>query len=113
MPTTVPEQVDAIIQGMVQRIVAKFDPEMVILFGSYASGVPGPESDVDFLVVMPVEGSRRAMAARIDAALVGRALPVDVLVATPEDVRRKRDVVGTIIYPAVREGRVMYERAAA
>lgn len=112
IPSVSSERAEAIIRDMVQRIVSTFDPDMVILFGSYASGQPGPESDVDLLIVMPVDSSRRAMAARIDAALAGRELPVDILVATPDDIRRKRDVVGTIIYPALREGRVLYERAA-
>jgi len=43
---------------MVQRIVRRFRPERVILFGSHARGEAGPDSDVDLLIVMPVEGSR-------------------------------------------------------
>ena len=49
----------AIIDRMVKRIVKKFDPEQIILFGSHARGEAGPDSDVDLLVVMPVEGCRR------------------------------------------------------
>ena len=36
----------------------------------------------------------------------------DIIVVTPEEVRKYRDVVGSIIYPALREGKVLYERAA-
>jgi len=39
-------------------------------------------------------------------------LPKDIIVVTPDEVERYRDVVGGIIYPALREGRVLYERAA-
>ena len=45
-----------LIREMVNRIVRRFDPEKVILFGSYATGKAGPDSDVDLLVVMPVMG---------------------------------------------------------
>jgi hypothetical protein len=36
-------------------IVDKFDPEQVVLFGSYAYGNPSAESDVDLLVVKNVK----------------------------------------------------------
>ena len=100
------------IEEMVRRIVEKFHPEKIILFGSYARGQAGPDSDVDLLVVMPVSGSKREAAIQIDLALAGRGLPKDIIVATPEEVERLRDIIGTLIYPAIREGKVMYERAA-
>ena len=100
------------IEEMVRRIVERFHPEQVILFGSYARGKAGPDSDVDLLVVMPVSGSKRKIAVEIDLALAGMGLPKDIIVVTPEEVARLRDIIGTIIYPAVREGKVMYECAA-
>ena len=48
----------ALIRRIVKRIVQEFDPEQVILFGSQARGDAGPDSDVDLLVVMDVEGSK-------------------------------------------------------
>jgi predicted nucleotidyltransferase len=57
------------IQKMVNRIVKEFQPERVILFGSHARGEGGPNSDVDLLIVMPVEGSRRNKAIEIGVAL--------------------------------------------
>ena len=100
------------IEEMVRRIVERFHPEQVILFGSYARGKAGPDSDVDLLVVMQVSGSKRKIAVEIDLALAGMGLPKDIIVVTPEEVARLRDIVGTIVYPAVREGKVMYECAA-
>jgi predicted nucleotidyltransferase len=98
------------IDEAVRRIVERFAPEQVILFGSHARGTAGPDSDADFLVVMPVAGSKRRKAVEIDLALAGIGLPKDVIVVTPEEVERYRDVVGTIIYPALREGKVLYDR---
>ena len=107
-----PEVIEKKIKEMVRRIVDRFHPEQILLFGSYARGDAGPDSDVDLLVVMPVSGSKRKMAVEIDLELAGSGLPKDIIVVTPEEVARTRDVAGTIIYPAVREGRVLYERAA-
>lgn len=112
MTTNTQEQAEAKIAEMVRRIVEKFDPEKIILFGSFASGTADADSDVDLLVVMHVTTSKRKQAAQIDMALADVGLPKDVIVVTPEEVRKYSDVVGSIIYPALREGKVLYERAA-
>ena len=100
------------IEEMIRRIVERFQPERIILFGSHARGTAGPDSDVDLLVVMEVSGGKRQQAIEIDMVLADVGLPKDVIVATPEDVARCQDLVGTIIRPALLEGKVVYERAA-
>lgn len=100
------------IEEMVRRIVDRFNPERIILFGSHARGTGGPDSDVDLLVVMHVTGSKRAKRLEIRALLSGMGLPKDIIVVTPEEVERFRDIPGTIIRPALKEGKVLYERAA-
>ncbi len=100
------------IEEMVERIVKRFHPHKIILFGSHARGSATPDSDVDLLIVMPVVGSKRRQATQIDAALSDRWLPVDLIVVTPEEFAAYKNVVGHILYPAVREGKVLYEHAA-
>jgi uncharacterized protein len=104
--------VSATVQEMVRRIVERFKPEKVILFGSHARGGARPDSDVDLLVVMKVIGSRRKVAAEIDFLLADRKTPLDVVVITPHELSRHQHTVGTVIYPAVHEGLVLYDRAA-
>ena len=53
------------IQGIVQQIVAKFNPFKVVLFGSYAYGDPGEDSDVDLLVIMDFDTSPTHQAVNI------------------------------------------------
>ncbi len=103
---------DAKLSEAVRRIVAKFNPVRIILFGSRARGQPGSDSDADLLVVMPVRGSRRRAATEVDLSLVGVDMPIDVIVVTPEDVERDRGSFGTLIRTALLEGRVLHERAA-
>jgi predicted nucleotidyltransferase len=98
-----------VIEAMVRRIVEQFHPERIILFGSHARGDAGPDSDVDFLVVMPVEGPTRRKAVEIGVALHGFGVAKDIIVTTPEAFAWRKDVVGTIEWPAVREGRVLYD----
>jgi uncharacterized protein len=95
---------------MVRRIVKRFDPEKIILFGSHARGVAGPDSDVDLLIVMSVAGSKREKALQIRAALRGIAISKDIIVTTPEDFDWRKEIPGTIERPATLEGKVLYAR---
>jgi predicted nucleotidyltransferase len=97
---------------MVQRIVLRFHPVRIILFGSHASGTSTFDSDLDLLVVMPVDGSRRAKANEIDLALADRTISLDVIVVTPDQFDRQKNMIGTIVGEAVHGGRIIYERAA-
>ena len=104
--TTAQAQIDRI----VKRIVKKFAPERIILFGSQARGDAGPDSDIDLLIVMPVEGSAYEKSLEISLALPHGPIPVDVIVTTPEAYAWRKEVVGTIEWPAAREGKVVYAR---
>lgn len=103
---------DARLLEVVRRIAAGFDPERIILFGSRARGDADPDSDTDLLVVVRTAGDRRRLAAAMDRATSDVGLARDIIVATPEELARDRDVVGTIAWPALREGRVVYARPA-
>ena len=96
------------IRQMVERIVEQFHPQTIILFGSHARGDARPGSDVDLLVVMPVEGSKRAAQLQVRRALRDIRVPKDVIVTTPEQFEWRRRVAGTVERPASEEGRVLY-----
>lgn len=83
------------------------------MFGSYARGEAGPDSDLDLLVVVKDVAHPRQESTRIRRALRGLLVPIDVIVATPEHLERYRDSPGLIYGPALREGQVLYERASA
>lgn len=103
-------RVRAQIQEMVDRIVMRFQPQQVILFGSHARGDATSDSDVDLLVVMPVRGSKREKMVEIGVALHDILLPKDIIVSTPEEFAWRKEIVGTIERPAAREGVVLYAR---
>ena len=62
------------VEEMVRRIVSRFDPERIMLFGSCARGTAGLDSDADLLVVIQPRGTRRQQATAIDVALLGIGL---------------------------------------
>jgi predicted nucleotidyltransferase len=104
------EQIMVQIQCVVKRIVKGFNPDQIILFGSQARGDAGPDSDVDLLIVMPMTGSRRERCLDIMGVLHDFAIPIDIMVTTADDYIKRKDVVGTIEWPASKEGMVLYAR---
>ena len=59
---------------------------------------------------MPVSGSKREKRIEIGVALHDIRIPKDIIVATPDEVERRKNLVGTIIRPALEEGKVLYAR---
>jgi predicted nucleotidyltransferase len=96
---------------MVNRIVKEFRPERIILFGSHARDEGTPDGDVDLLVVMRVEGSRREKQVEVRTALHDIPVPMDIIITTPEDFEWRKNYPGTIERPAFLEGKVLYERS--
>ena len=95
---------------MVERIVKRFAPERIILFGSHAAGNAGPDSDVDLLVVMTPKRSKAEQELDILKLLRSHRIPKDVIVTTPEDFAWRRKIPGTIERPAALGGRVLYAK---
>jgi len=98
------------IAGMTDRIVKHFDPEKVILFGSHARGDDDVRSDVDLLVVLSHVDDLRKAAIAIRRALTDFPVGKDIIVTTPEEIRRRGHLVGTILRPALQEGKTLYAR---
>lgn len=96
------------IQGACVRIVRHLHPEKVVLFGSYAYGDPGEQSDVDFLVVVDNPPTRQE-ACRL-AFELGRPIPLQLVLMTPGEYESTKDIVGGLAYPAHHAGKVLYER---
>lgn len=97
------------IQDLCNRIVQEFQPERIILFGSYASGNPTPDSDVDILVVLPFEGKNLYKSLEI-LNRTNPAFPIDLLARRPEDTERRYREGDPLIREALDRGKVLYER---
>src|SRR2546428_4953563 len=102
-----------VIQTMTDRIVRDFHPLRLILFGSHARGEARPDSDIDLLVVLPQVTNKRLAAVAIRRALAGLPVCKDIVVTTPEEVTCRGGLIVTDLRPALREGKVLYERSRA
>ncbi len=106
-----PPQLDEIIR----RIVEVADPQRILMFGSAARGTMGPDSDIDLLVIVDRPVHRGHLAGDIYMHLGGVRQPVDVVVATPEDMERYGDSPWLVYGWALEEGVEVYaaERATS
>jgi predicted nucleotidyltransferase len=102
--------IEVYLKEAVRRIIENFNPEKIILFGSYAYGQPTADSDMDLMVIMDTDEKPHKRAVTLRKALKGIGIPKDIIVKTPEEFDRFKDIVGTIIYPAAHKGKVLYER---
>jgi predicted nucleotidyltransferase len=97
------------IHNVVQQVAAHFQPEKVILFGSYAYGHSQPESDVDLLVIMRTPLKPMEQAVRICQAIEYH-FGLDLIVRTPEMLERRLALGDPFLAEIVSEGKVLYER---
>jgi predicted nucleotidyltransferase len=100
------------IQDLCNRIVQEFQPERIILFGSYAYGNPTPDSDVDILVVLPFEGKNFTKSFEI-LNRANPAFPIDLLARRPDDTERRYREGDPLIREALDHGKVLYESPIA
>lgn len=98
------------INQVVRKLVAAANPSKVLLFGSYARGEANEDSDLDLLVVEPVVVENKGMEmVRLRRVVGGVGIGVDILVYSEDEFARRGQVPGTVIYWALREGRVLYD----
>ncbi len=100
---------EALVSTMVDRIVGRFRPLRVVLFGSQARGTATEWSDVDQLILLPDVSNKRRAAIEIRRSLGDLPASKDIVVATPEEVEERGNIVGSVLYAALREGRGVYE----
>lgn len=99
---------DAQIDQAVERLVEAAQPSRILLFGSYARGDADDDSDLDLLVIEDDVADRAAQMVRLRRALRPLRIAVDVLVHSRADVERFSHQPGSILYWALREGRVLH-----
>ena len=105
-----PEVSDELLAGITDRLVKKFRPYKLILFGSYAWGKPGKDSDIDLFMIM--DSMERPGPRSVPVAIEARVpfLPMDLLVYTPAEVASRLAVGDDFIERIMTSGRILYER---
>jgi len=96
------------IKTFVNEVARQFQPERVVLFGSYAYGKPGPDSDVDLLVIMPHQGHSAVQAAEIRNR-IRAGFPLDLIVRSPKEIQRRVAMNDFFITEILDQGETLYD----
>ena len=100
-----------LLSEMVKRIREATNPERIVLFGSRARGNARADSDYDLLVIKESDEPRYKRSAPLYTRLADLPVEVEIVVYTPEEVRDWSQVPQAFVSTALREGKVLYERA--
>ena len=98
------------VDEIIHRIISQYDPDKIILFGSYAFGRPTPDSDIDLLIVK--ESSQPSLQRRIAIRKIirnpHRKIPVETLVMTPSEIEKRIEIGDQFIQEIIERGLILY-----
>jgi predicted nucleotidyltransferase len=104
------QDIKTVIQRILQKLIAEYTPYKVILFGSYAYGVPGRDSDIDLLIIKETSDRFIDRWATVQRILTGthHSLPVETFVLTPQEVENRLAAGDQFIAEILERGKVLY-----
>ena len=102
------EVIEQKLKEVTEKIVREFQPEKIILFGSRAWGEPRPDSDVDLFIVKESTERRIDRERAVERLLFGSKLPTDVLVYTPDEIKKRLWLEDFFIEKILKSGKILY-----
>ncbi|MCK5135134.1 MAG: nucleotidyltransferase domain-containing protein [Bacteroidales bacterium] len=98
------------ISEIVKKIASGYNPDKIILFGSYAIGNPNENSDLDLFVVKETDSPRPQRTVQVRKMLYGSMVPMDLIVYTPKEIEESKENRYSFVYEVLNNGIVLYER---
>ena len=104
------EQEQEVIESIVNKLMREYKPQKVILFGSYAYGVPGSDSDIDLLIIKETEERviDRWVSVRRILSDPKRMVPLEAIVLTPEELSQRLSIGDRFLAEIMEKGKVLY-----
>lgn len=97
------------IQEIAEKIAREYDPEKIILFGSWVWGKPNQDSDVDILVIKKSNQPRMEREREVRSMLSPVGIPLDILVYTPSELKEKiEDDRNLFLEDIIHNGKILY-----
>ena len=98
------------LNDIVAQIAVKFNPDKIILFGSYAVGTPNSDSDIDLLIIKDSDLPRHRRSFDIQKMLIGSMIPMDILVYTNNEFEKEKNEKYSFLNSVIKTSKVLYER---
>ncbi len=106
------KELQATLALIVKRLVENLDVEKIVLFGSYVKGASTKDSDLDLLVMLNTRKKGIARYAMVSELLEPRTIPMDIIIKTPAEIKKRERYFDPFIKSVMTEGKVLYEKAA-
>jgi predicted nucleotidyltransferase len=106
------ENARELITAIADKIKSEYEPEKIILFGSYAYGNPNKDSDIDFLIIKDTKDrpiDRRVLVSTI-ASDPKRLIPFEPLVFTPKEIEERLKIGDQFLREIIQKGQIIYEK---
>jgi uncharacterized protein len=100
------------ISDIVNKIVSGYNPERIILFGSYATENPSENSDLDLFVIKETDLPRPQRTAQVRKMIYGSMVPIDLIVYTPREIEESKDNKFSFVHEVLNTGKILYERTS-
>ena len=100
------------ISEIINKIAFGYNPDKIILFGSYAAGNPNDDSDLDLFVIKDSDLPRPQRTVQVRKMLYGSMIPIDLIVYTPKEIDESKENKFSFVYKVLNTGKTLYERAS-
>ena len=98
------------INEVIAKIAAKFNPDKIVLFGSYAIGAQNVDSDLDILIVQDSDLPMHKRGFDIRMSLIGTLIPMDILIYTKSEFEQEKNKNFSFLNSALKNSKIVYER---
>ncbi|MCK5280948.1 MAG: nucleotidyltransferase domain-containing protein [Cyclobacteriaceae bacterium] len=98
------------ISDIVNKIAKNYDPDKIILFGSYAIGTANDDSDLDIIIVKKTDKPKNKRGREVRRFLLGSMVPIDLKIYTPIEFENERNFSLSFLNSAIKNSIVIYER---
>ncbi|OGF21740.1 hypothetical protein A2Y83_01205 [Candidatus Falkowbacteria bacterium RBG_13_39_14] len=93
---------------LTEKIIKEYSPEKIILFGSYAWGKPHKWSDIDLFIIKRSKKRRIERERDLRMKLFPAGVPLDILIYTPQEVKKRLDMEDFFINDIITKGKILY-----
>lgn len=98
------------IRMLVNKIAATYQPDKIMLFGSYATEQATDDSDIDLLIIKDTGLPRHQRGREVRRFLYGLKIPIDIVVATPQELEQSQSQPYSFLATALHSAKTVYER---
>lgn len=98
------------IKDIVNRIAINYNPDRIILFGSYAKGNSTDNSDLDFILIKETALPRHKRGIEVRRLFYGLTIPMDFKIYTSSEYKRELNNQYSFLSSVIKDSKVLYER---